>query len=257
MNRNLWIIAGLCGLAMMWALPGDAQMAEVKEKPEMYTYAADWAVPRPQWADEEKLVASEEKMLDKAMADGTIVAYGSDQNLIHQVDGVTHDTFFSAMSMAGLLHVLDQVYKSSIVTSPVQVSATKHFDSVFVSRYYNWRSGAVKEAYTHGSFYRLKADAPDDAIDTLSKNLVVPLMEKMLSDGAVVEYEVDTQAIHTEAPGAFWIFYITPNAEGLDKVNAALQAALKANPLSGPAFGSMVDFSAHRDELARTNAIYK
>jgi len=47
------------------------------------------------------------------------------------------------------------------------------------------------------------------------------------------------------------------NAEGLDKVNAALQAVMKGNPLGGPAIESMVDFSAHRDELARTNATYK
>jgi hypothetical protein len=32
---------------------------------------------------------------------------------------------------------------------------------------------------------------------------------------------------------------------------------MKSNPLRGPAFNSMVDFSAHRDELARTTATYK
>ena len=43
----------------------------------------------------------------------------------------------------------------------------------------------------------------------------------------------------------------------LDKVNAALRERMKSNPLGGPAFSSMVDFSAHRDYLARTNATYK
>jgi hypothetical protein len=32
---------------------------------------------------------------------------------------------------------------------------------------------------------------------------------------------------------------------------------MKSNPLGGPAFGSMVDFSVHRDYLARSNATYK
>jgi hypothetical protein len=32
---------------------------------------------------------------------------------------------------------------------------------------------------------------------------------------------------------------------------------MKANPLGGPAFGSMTDSSGHRDELLRTNATYK
>jgi hypothetical protein len=83
------------------------------------------------------------------------------------------------------------------------------------------------------------------------------LLEKMLADGAIHEYEIDTEAIHTQAPGAFWVDYIAANAEGLDKVDAALVGALKANPMSTPAFLSMVDFSQHRDYLVRTDATYK
>ena len=148
------------------------------------------------------------------------------------------------MSMAGVLNVLDQFYKSGSTTTPVLESATKHWDDIYVSRYYNWHSGSWKGVYTHGSSYKLKADAPDDAVETLSKNLLVPFLEKLLADGTIHEYEIDTEAIHTEAPGTFWIFYLAANAEGLDKVNAALRETLKANPLGGPAFGSMVDFTA-------------
>jgi hypothetical protein len=43
----------------------------------------------------------------------------------------------------------------------------------------------------------------------------------------------------------------------LDKANTALGAAMKANPMAGPAFGSMVDFTVHRDYLTHTNAVYK
>jgi hypothetical protein len=98
---------------------------------------------------------------------------------------------------------------------------------------------------------------PEDAVETLSKNLVVPLLEKMLADGTILEYEVDTLAIHTEAPGDFWISYIVPKPEGLDKVEAAVREALKSQPLSGPAFGSMTVSSAHRDELINGDGIYK
>jgi basic membrane lipoprotein Med (substrate-binding protein (PBP1-ABC) superfamily) len=122
-------------------------------------------------------------------------------NLIHRPDGSTHDQWWSAMSMAGLLNVLEQFYQSGSATSPVLASATKHWDSIYVSRYYNWHSGTWKDVYTHGASYKLKADAPEDAVETLSKNLIVPLLEKMLADGVIHEYEVDTEAIHTEAPG--------------------------------------------------------
>ena len=260
MKEHSWQpLAAVCALAFafLWAMPANAQASDVKEKPPMYSYVANWAIPRAQWADVDKANAADAKILEKAVASGAIVAYGDDTNMIHQPDGSTHDSWWSAMSMAGLLNVLDEMYKAGTPTTPVFASATKHWDNIYVSRYYNWRSGSVKSGYTHGSSYRLKADAPDDAVESVSKNLIVPMMEKLLADGTIAEYEVDTEAIHTESPATFYIFYISPNAEGLDKVNAALQERLKANPLGGTAFGSMVDYTVHRDELARTNATYK
>jgi len=50
---------------------------------------------------------------------------------------------------------------------------------------------------------------------------------------------------------------ISPNADGLDKLNAALRDAAKANPLNGPALDSMVDLAAHRDSLSSTTVTYK
>jgi len=257
MNKKVWgVFAGLCALAMTVS-PARAQMSDVKEKPPMYSYVSSWNIPRPQWADMAKADAADQKILDKAIASGTIVGFGNDVNLVHQPEGPTHDEWWSAMSMAGLLSVLDQFYKSGSTSSPVLASATKHSDSIFVSRHYNWHSGSWKDLYTHGASYKLKPNAPDEAVETLSKSMIVPLMEKLLADGTIHEYEVDTEAIHTEAPGTFWIFYLAANAEGLDKVNAALREAFKSNPLHGPAFDSMVDFTEHRDYLARSSATYK
>jgi hypothetical protein len=241
----------------VWVAPAGAQMSEVKEKPPMYSYVSNWAIPRAQWADMEKSYAADLKILDPALANGTLVGYGNDVNLVHQPDGETHDDWWSAMSLAGVINVLDQFYKSGSVTSPVLASATKHWDTIYVSRYYNWQPGSWKGAFTYVASYKLKPDAPDDAIETLSKNLVAPLLEKMLADGTIHEYEIDTQALHTEAPGTFSIIYLAASAEGLDKVNAAIRESLKTHPLNGPAFASMVDYTAHRDYLVRTNATYK
>lgn len=246
--------------ALVWAgtsTPARAQSTDVKEKPAMYTYVSNWAVPRPQWAEIDKNTAADEKTLQKNLAGGTIIGYGDDTNLIHRNDGYTHDQWWSAMSMAGLLNVLEQFYKSGDVVVPVLSSATRHEDILYESRYYNWHPGSYKDVYTHVGSYKLKPDAPDNAVETIAKSFAVPLFEKLLADGTIHEYEIDVQAIHTDDPAKFEIVYIASNAEALDKVNAALDAALKANTLAGPAFGSMVDFSAHRDELARTNATYK
>jgi DNA-binding protein YbaB len=82
-------------------------------------------------------------------------------------------------------------------------------------------------------------------------------MEKLLADGTLVEYEIDTEAVHTQAPGMFAIVFVTANADGLDKVHAAVQDTMKSNALGGPAFDSMVDYSAHRDQLAHSMGTYK
>lgn len=247
----------LLALAAIWVAAAAAQTSAVKEKPPMYSYIGDWAIPRAQWGDMEKARDANQKTMEKALANGTIVGYGDDVNLVHQAEGPTHDEWWSAMSMAGILNILDQFYKSGSSTTPVLAAATKHWDSIYVSEFYNWHAGSWKDVYTHGSSYKLKASAPADALETLSKNLVVPLLEKMLAEGAIHEYEIDTEAIHTESPSSFWIFYIAANAEGLDKVNSALRDTMKANPLGGPAFDSMVDMRDHRDLLVRTNATYK
>ncbi len=261
MNRS-WgkcLLVVVCAIAVagMCAADALAQTSEVKEKPPMYSYVGNWAIPRAQWAEMEKNTAADEKVLAKALAAGTIVAYGNDVNLVHSGDGGTHDDWWSAMSMAGIINVLEQFYQGGTTTVPVLASSTKHWDNIYVSRYYNWHSGAFKNGYTYVASYKLKADAPDDAVEKLSQNLIVPLLEKELADGTIHEYEIDTEAIHSDAPGTFVVVYIASSPEALDKVNQARRDMLKASPLAGTAFGSMIEYSAHRDYLARTNATYK
>jgi len=259
MNGRWWRSAALFALALsaVWATRASAQTSEVKEKPRMYSYVAFWALPRAQWANEAKLEMDDRKILDKSLADGKLIGYGDDTVLVHQPDGATHDDWFSSMSLAGLLDVLDQFYKSPDITSPVEASATKHWDSILVTRFYNWHAGSWKDAYTYVASYKFKPDAPEDGLETLCKGAIVPIMEKLLADGTILEYEVDTEAIHTDAPGTFYIAYLAPNAESLDKVGAAIRESFKSNPLHGPAFDSMLDYSSHRDYLVRTNATYK
>lgn len=161
------------------------------------------------------------------------------------------------MSQAGGLNLLDQIYKSAGATSAVFASATRHWDALYVSRHYNWHKRSWKDVYTRVAMYNLKPDAPNDAVDTLSKNLFVPLLEKMLADGSIHEYEIDTEAIHTQSPATLALVVIAANAEGLDKFSTAVRDNTRANPVVVPALNSMIDFTPHRDFLFRTNATYK
>ena len=252
-NRKLWAaFTGLTVLviATVWATPAGVQTAEVKEKPPMYSYIAVWNIPRDQWVARENQAAAARKILDRAISDGTIVAYGFDENPLH-------DTFWLAMSKSGLQRVSDEFRKVGIAASPSQAGATPPPVSILVSRYYNWHAGSCKNAYVHVGIYKMKPDAPPDTVDALSKNFFAPPLEKMLADGAIFEWETDTYADAKDAPGTFLIAYLSATEEGLKKANNAVQNTLKSRPLKGPAFDSLVDVSASRDVVVRSYAVYK
>jgi len=258
MRKRLWAVSGaLCVLAMLGLSAAlRAQAPEIKPKPPLYTYIADWQIPRANWGDVDKIVEPIKGVLDQSLSDGTITGYGSDVNLVHQLDAPTHSTWWSAPSFAGILKALDRIHASGVARTPV-LNDAKHWDEVLVSRYYNSKSGSYKDAYIHVGLYKLKADAPEDAIEHLSEHLVVPELEKLLADGTIVAYSIDTLAIHTEAPGTFAIVYFTPTADGLDTVQAAVRGTAKDHPLGFDAFDAFTDDSGHRDELVRTDATFK
>lgn len=259
MNRNLGtVFAGLCGLATLAlsAIPAFAQMQEVKPKPPMYSYVANWQVPRANWPDMDKAATPVNAILQKALDNGTIVGYGADTNLVHTADGPTHDNWWSSMSMAGLVKVLE---KARAATDPnsTALDSAKHWDHVWVSRYYNWKPGSQKGVYTYEADYKLKESASDDSLDNLCQHFIVPVLEKLLADGNLIEYEIDTMAVHTDAPGEFAVVMITPTPEGLDTIRAAILAADKDHPLAIQTFDAVTDSSGHRDDLAKTDATYK
>jgi hypothetical protein len=260
MSERLWcVFTGLCSLLVLTVCvaPAGAQMPEVKPKPAMYSYVANWQFPRASFADVDKMLAGGNPALDKAYADGAIIGYGHDKNLVHSVDGWTHDTWWSATSIAGLMKALSAVSATDMPNSAAMTSASKHWDEVLESHYYNWKPGSYTDAYVEVLEYKLKADAPDDAVAMLSEHLIVPSMEKLLADGSIQEYEIDEAAIHSTAPGMFFVVYIAPKPEGIDAVQAAIAAAAKAHVLGIQAFGSMVDMNGHRDELGIGSGTFK
>jgi hypothetical protein len=257
--RLMMGVAGLAALGMT-ATPARAQAVEVKEKPPLYKYVSYWTSPRAHWADVDKDNATgNNKILAPALADGTLVGYGDDENQVHSAEGFTHDNWWQANSLAGLMKVLEVFHKGGRSSSPLLVSSTKHWDQIYISSFYNWKAGSWKGAYGYSGAYKLKPDVldADDAVRTLS-SFYVPVFENMLTDGTIVEYKIGREMIHTTDSRAQVVFsFVMPSAEGLDKFRAALGAALDANSLIGAAFGSMmVNFTPQAD-FVRVNATYK
>ena len=257
--RVMVAVAGMAVLGMAATLAG-AQTDAVKERPRLYRYVSYWTFPRAHWDDFDKENATyNQKVLAPALADGTLIGYGDEENQVHSAEGFTHANWWQANSIAGLMKVLEAFHRGGGSRSPLLVSSTKHWDQIYLSRFYNWKAGSWKGAYRYTATYELKPEwsNPDEALRTLS-TFDVPLFEKLLADETIVEYELDREWIHTtDSPVKFVYVVVTPSAENLDKMTAVVRAAVGENSLIGPTFASMTVNQTPQIDILRITATYK
>ena len=253
-NRILSVCSGIClcavGLIAVSERPVAAQMAAA-EKPAVYTYVAEWAIPRAMWADYEKQEVATNDSMKKLVADGTLVSYGSFAVVNHQEGAPTHGSWFAASSMANLMKVLEGLRAANAAMSPV-FAASKHWDYILSSRDYGSHSGTFTNGYLRVATWIGKEGASDPG-GKIEKASMVALLDKLLADGAIHAYTIDHEAVHTMERSAFFVVLVTNGAEGLDKFESALEDMNKNNPTALAAFGSLIEEHGHRDMLARVS----
>ena len=217
--------------------PLQAQTA-AKPKPSVYTYVAQWDVPRAQWADMVKADDADRPVLDKLIADGTLVGYGAYTNLIHQEGEPTHGTWFSATSEGNLL-----------VTAPVQGNS-KHWDLILTGDVYNYKPGNSKDGYLTWSRWEIKPGAMRSYLD-LSKKVLTPVLEKLLADGTITSYGQLSEDYHTQKLGVVFEYFTVPDAASMDKAGKALEDVFANTPALGDAVRGLTEREGHRDYLTR------
>ena len=252
--RSISILLVLCALTLVPLRANRASaQSQSTEKPLLYTYVSEWTVPRAMWADYLKNDSADIDGMKKAVADGTLISFGSYAVLNHQEGQPTHGTWFSASSMANILKFLEELRTAPAATAP-PLAAAKHWDYILQSRNYNSHSGTFTNGYLRVGNWRAKAGSSDPD-GKIMKATMVALLEKLLADGALHGYQIDEDSVHAADPGAFYIAIIANGPEGIDKFNTALDEAEKNNPASWAGFGSTIDPAGHRDTLARVSTM--
>jgi len=236
------------------------------EDPVVYTRVAQWQIARPNWnAYEKDLKKNLVPVMEKLLADGTIIEFGADRTTVHTPDGYTHSTWFCARSLGNLEKALDALVASESKLSPEEsrkqdtdFAGTKHADLILRSVQFKNRTVKTEKGYGRVSAQKLlpgKAQDYQDLFDKYTK----PVLEQLYADGALTGYGVDTELVHTGDPGFRFFWELLPDADALDKVEAAFTAArAKRTPEErraiGMAFAELRDPAAHRD--SQSSIIY-
>ena len=238
---------GCVWLAALAALVAVAPLKAQGEAHPVFTYIAQWVVPRAEWPDMVKVDEQERPLMDKLVADGTILDYGYFTNLIHQENEPTHGSWFAAVSEGRLLKALEAIYASGITAAPVEAHS-KHWDEILTSSVHNGRSGEFDGAYLSGSQWQVRP-GQGRAFEALTKSEIVPIFDKLVADGSVISYSLDTQDYHSNKPGMVDFVFTVPDAASLDKADDAIEAAIGKDESLGPALRALTESDAHRDFL--------
>ncbi len=240
-------IAGLL-LLVLAAIMVPVALSQMAPAPTVYTFVSQFQVPRANWAAyAEDTQKSAVPIMEKLLADGTILSWATFETVVHTPDGYTHGAAFSSTTIAGLLKVLDEVRKAG--PRPGQIAATKHEDLLLQTNMYHAGSGTP--AYFRVVCQMAKPDKPGDYAAALKKYLV-PTFDELIAKGAATYYGLDEHYVHT-GPGSLRCLVIDyPNAEGMDKWATAINATLGKMTAADRAefFGSTVADS-RRDILGR------
>jgi hypothetical protein len=248
MNKRLIGVA--VGLLVALAIVSSPiAFSQMEPTPVVYTYVSQFQIPRANWAQyAEDTEKSFVPVAEKALADGTILSWSTFEQVVHTPDGYTHGAAWSSNSIAGLMHVLDEIRKAG-PPRPGQIAATKHEDLLMQTSLYHVGSGTP--TYVRVVCSMAKADKPE-AYTAMLKKLLVPTFEEQIKKGVATSYSVAEQYVNTAPQSMRCVVIDYPNAEGMDKWAAAINATIsKWSAAERAEFLGATVLDSRRDILAR------
>ncbi len=226
---------------LLLALPAMAQEAPV------YTFVAHWNVPRAQWA--EFTAFGEESVrpvLERMLANGTIVSWGLSTTVVHRENGTTHETWWAATSIAGIERAREELRK---LPSSAVLAGAKHHDHLSESLIHRGSTTDTTSGYLYISVYKVRPGRGQDWL-RLWEKYFKPTYDELLDNGTILSYEVSSDHVHTDDPRTRIVVHIVPSADAEDKVNAALTAVFEKDRTAIIAAFSAVSIrSEHRDHF--------
>ena len=247
MSRKIAALAVLL-LAVAVVVPIAFSQMMAPGQPVVYTFVSQFQVPRANWAQySENTEKSFVPIAEKMVADGTILSYSTFEHVVHTPEGFTHGAAWSSPSIAGLMKVLDEVRKAG--PQPGQVAATRHEDYLMQTSMYAIGAGAP--AYLRVVCQNAKPDKPEEYYAAVKK-YIWPMVEDQVKKNVVNYVGFDQQYVTNEAPSMRCLVINFPNADGMDKWAAAVNANFtKMSQTDRDVFFGSTVPDSRRDIMAR------
>lgn len=251
-------LAGLAVLLLATLITVPIAFSQMEQtQPVVYTYVSQFQVPRATWAQySENTEKSFVPIVERMVADGTILSYSTFEMVVHTPEGYTHGAAWSSSSIAGLMKVLDELRKAG--PQPGQVAATKHEDYLMQTTMYVAGSGSGTPAYLRVVCQNAKPDKPQEYTAVLRKYLW-PMFEDQFKKGVASYVGLDSQYVNNMAPSVRCLVITYPSADSMDKWAAAVNASFaKMSAADREAFFGTTVTDSRRDILARiTHSAHK
>jgi hypothetical protein len=246
----LALILGLTLAAGAMAGPApEPQQSMPAKQPTIYTYVSFFGVPRANWAEYEKNEEKTLKTYASLIADGTIVSWGSGALEVHEgLNAPTHVAWMTSTSVSGILKAV-AAFRGPAAPS-AEINYTMHSDALIMSSNYNGNPSAGASKYLLVQEWTPKAGQSEQLMTLFNKHRK-PDLDALVADGTISGYSLNTELIHTDAPGSVTLTLEFSSAGAIDKFYTQIEGMQEKNPLFGSAFGAVTEMSEHRDHLLR------
>jgi hypothetical protein len=245
----------LQGLILSSLLVGGASGQQ--NTPRTLRFVSEWVVPPPQRAEYLTYLEKEAKpIFERMMKDGPVVDWGIYTTAVYDDNGPSNGYWFECKDVAGIDKVLRELDK--IRQNPINTSDFKHHDYLLRSVLRHTRSGDGADGVYYFNSTLIQPGKKDRWRAWWDK-YQKPMYDQFLADGLVSIYEIEAGEIHTMDPNWVYLMYVAPNAESIDKINAAFEArGEKRNSDESRAisdeYDAVVVAGSHRDYLARATS---
>jgi DNA-binding Lrp family transcriptional regulator len=168
---------------------------------------------------------------EKLLKDGTIEGYGLDMDMFHQ-PGAPNAALWLDVPTFAAFGKMEEAIGAAMKASPQAMAGimaatdpAAHSDTLVRHLFFNMkRPPAGSLPYTNLYSVQVKPGKMEEFSQAFEK-YQKPIYDKLVADGAILGYTVDTEAIHTEAGSTVWILTVMADLSGKDKTLAATRAA--------------------------------